>query len=176
MIEGKPLRESRRIPGKHSWIDSGIMLVSVRFFIWANKLRSGEMPTNCLLQRRAGCRVPETINHMHCFITSDAKHARHNASLRHLSGVLITLGAWSAKKSWNFKEDQDLIQDAEVPPTDITVDESIALDSHYIFHSPFHTLMLLTHLMLNCRPALTLPYLSLSLFTHTQSSLSTLTS
>ena len=32
----------------------------------------------------------EIINHVlqHCFITSDAKHARHDAPLRHLSGVL----------------------------------------------------------------------------------------
>ena len=51
MIEGKPLRESRRVPSQHDWVDSGTMLLSVRSFIWANKLRSGGMPTNCWLQR-----------------------------------------------------------------------------------------------------------------------------
>ena len=34
--------------------------------------------------------IPESINHVlqHCFTTSNAKHARHNEPLRHLSGVL----------------------------------------------------------------------------------------
>ena len=47
MIEGKTLRESRRVPGQHCWVESGTMLLSGRSFIWANKLRIGGMPTNC---------------------------------------------------------------------------------------------------------------------------------
>ena len=46
-IEGKPLRESHRVPGQHGWVDSGTMLLTGRSFIWANKLRSYGMPTNC---------------------------------------------------------------------------------------------------------------------------------
>ena len=98
MIKGKPLSESRWVPSQHGWVDSGTMLLSDRSFIWVNKLRSGGMPTICRLQRGrqgernccAGCGVLESISHVlqHCVKTSDAKTARHNAPLRHLSGVL----------------------------------------------------------------------------------------
>ena len=43
---------------------------------------------------RSGCAVPNSINQVlqHCFITSNAKHARNNAPLRHLSVVLQRKG------------------------------------------------------------------------------------
>ena len=65
------------------------------------------MPTNFRLQRgqrgersyRTGYGVPESIKHViqNCLITSNAKTARHNAPLRHLSHVLQRKGyevAW----------------------------------------------------------------------------------
>ena len=85
-IEGKLLRESRRVLSQHGWVGKGTMLLSGRSFIWVKKLRRGGMPTNCRFQRgrrgerscRAGCGVPESIIHVlqHCFITSDGKTAR----------------------------------------------------------------------------------------------------
>ena len=90
-IEGKPLRKSRRVPGQHGWVDSGTILLTGRSFIWANKLRSGGMPTNCLFQRgwkgekrsRAGCGV---LRNQRC------EARTHNAPLRQMSGVLQRKG------------------------------------------------------------------------------------
>ena len=87
-IDGRSLAASRVVPGQHKWVSDGTSLLSGRDFVNAIKVRIGALPTLSRTSRgryrdracRAGCCVPETLNHVlqQCHRTYGPRNKRHD--------------------------------------------------------------------------------------------------
>lgn len=93
-FDGKPLRESKKVPQQHQWIVEGTRLLSGSDFVNMSRLRINAMPTKSRTSRgriqerlcRAGCNEVETLNHIlqRCHRTHDARIERHNTILSYI--------------------------------------------------------------------------------------------
>lgn len=76
-VDGKGLQGSVKVPQQHVWVQDGTRLLSGRDFLQACKLRINALPAKSRTTRgrpidrqcRAGCRRPETLNHVSSNVT-----------------------------------------------------------------------------------------------------------
>lgn len=93
-VDGKALKDSRKVPNQHRWIMEPTKLLSGRDFVNLNKVRINALPVRSRTSRgrrrdricRAGCYNIETLNHIlqNCHRTHDVRIRRHNAIISFL--------------------------------------------------------------------------------------------
>lgn len=98
-VDGGGLREAAQVPYAHRWIREPTKLLSGRDFINCVKIRINAFPTRSRTTRgreqldrmcRAGCGVPETLNHVvqQCHRTHSARVERHDSVVAYLARSL----------------------------------------------------------------------------------------
>jgi len=102
-VDGHGLREAHRVPQAHRWVREPTRLLSGRDYIQCVRTRINALPVRSRTTRgrptedrqcRAGCRVPETLDHVvqQCGRTHAARIARHDAITKYLSRSLSSRG------------------------------------------------------------------------------------
>lgn len=93
-IDGRALKDSRRVLGQHSWVADGTRFLSGRDFVNLIKLIIGAIPSRSRTARgqrkdricHAGCNIPETSNHalQLCYRTHDVRIRGHDALVEYV--------------------------------------------------------------------------------------------
>lgn len=101
-MDGGGLKEASRHPQAHRWVREPTRLLTGRDFIQCIKTRFNCLPTRSRTSRgrrtdrqcRAGCLVPETLNHVsqQCPRTHGARVARHDSVCKYLERNLKSQG------------------------------------------------------------------------------------
>lgn len=97
-IDGRRLKDSRKVPQQHQWITEGNRFLSGKDFINSIKLRINALPTKSRTSRgrtsdrtcRGGCNAVETLNHVlqQCHRTYKSRIERHNAITNYVNRAL----------------------------------------------------------------------------------------
>lgn len=101
-IDGGALKESSKVPQQHRWVQEGTKFLGGGDFVNSVKLRINALPTRSRGARgrdfdrrcRAGCEVPETLNHIlqQCHRTHNPRVDRHNSAAKYLANKMRSKG------------------------------------------------------------------------------------
>lgn len=122
-VDGAGLLEAKDVKQSHRWIKEPSKLLSGRDFLNCIKLRINALPVRSRTSRgrpaidrrcRAGCQVPETLNHIvqQCFRTQSARIERHNSVVNFIARDL-------RNKGFNVKKEPHLATSVGLRKPDI---------------------------------------------------------